>query len=767
MSQGVMYVEVLPSTRNIGKAVEKDASAGFKGAEKTGQGFFSRVGTWAKRGAIAVTGMVAAVGALAVGGGISRALNIEDAQAKLKGLGHDTKNIESIMNDALASVKGTAFGLDTAATVASTAVAAGIKPGQELEKYLRLTADAATIAGASMEEMGSILNKATTAGKVYTQELNQLADRGLPVFQWLQDEYQVTAEELRKMVSAGKVDAETFRKVIEENIGGAALASGDTTRGAFKNMMAALSRLGLVFVGDGLAGAKVFFGEITTILDGLGERFGPMVDFIQEKLGGMFEIEGMGDRFLAFLDNINFGDIANKFVAGRGNLIAAGIQILNDVITGLVGNIPALINSANHAVRQVIDAIADNAPAIINAALRLFLGLATGLVEVLPQLLTSVTHMLTELITMLLGMLPQLISAGLVLFLGLVDSLAIVVPQLIGALVAAIPQIIESVVSAIPQIVSALANALPQMLEGAQQMFIGITLGLAKALPQIIEAVVGIVPVLIESLIALIPALIDGAVLLFMGIIQALPLIIPALITGVLDGITSVINALVDSIPLLVDGAVQLFTSLIMALPIILPDLIMALIGLMPMITTTILSMVPELLGAAIELFMALVSAVPSMIPKLGEALADVWPEIWASIKDIPGKMLDLGKDIIQGLIDGAKSMIDGAIQAVKDVGGAMLDGIKGFLGIKSPSRVFRDQVGKMVGLGLLDGLDDPSIRGRIDGSVSHMVKVPEVAGLGGRGGITVEQHNNFEHLDPMIAVEMSERRLAAELRGA
>src|SRR5690606_36635465 len=99
-------------------------------------------------GAVATT-----VAGLAVKGGISRALNIEDAQAKLRGLGHDTKSVERIMENSLASVKGTAFGLDAAATTAAAAVASGIQPGKELERYLRLTADAATIAGVWMEEM--------------------------------------------------------------------------------------------------------------------------------------------------------------------------------------------------------------------------------------------------------------------------------------------------------------------------------------------------------------------------------------------------------------------------------------------------------------------------------------------------------------------------------------------------------------------------------------------------------------------------------------
>lgn len=157
---------------------------------------------------------------------MARVVAIDDAKGKLAGLGHTAEGVTTIMDSALASVKGTAFGPGDAAGIAASAVAAGIKPGEELTKYLTLTGDAATIAGSSLEEMGSIFNKVQTSGKAYTDNLNQLADRGIPIFQWLQDEYGVTAEELSKMVKEGKVDAETFNKVIQENIGGAALESG-------------------------------------------------------------------------------------------------------------------------------------------------------------------------------------------------------------------------------------------------------------------------------------------------------------------------------------------------------------------------------------------------------------------------------------------------------------------------------------------------------------------------------------------------------------
>jgi tape measure domain-containing protein len=233
----IAYVSVVPQAKGAGRAIEQQINPqalGVSVGSKMSGGFLKSVGRMAVKSTAIIGGGVAAIGAtiaaVAAKKGIARLLDIDDAKGKLAGLKTSTKDIASIMDSALQSVRGTAFGLGDAAGVASNAVAAGIKPGQALTKYLKLTADAATIAGVSLDEMGSIINKTTTSGKVYTDNLNQLADRGIPIFQWLQKEYGVSADELSSMVSKGKVDAATFRKVIEENIGGAALASGKTER---------------------------------------------------------------------------------------------------------------------------------------------------------------------------------------------------------------------------------------------------------------------------------------------------------------------------------------------------------------------------------------------------------------------------------------------------------------------------------------------------------------------------------------------------------
>src|SRR5690606_1839380 len=103
--------------------------------------------------------------------------------------------VTEIMDNALASVTGTAFRMEDAVNTAAAAVAAGVKPGRQLERYLSLTADAAAIAGTNLNEMGAIFNKITTSGMIQAEELNQISDRGIPIYQMLAEQMGVAAQE--------------------------------------------------------------------------------------------------------------------------------------------------------------------------------------------------------------------------------------------------------------------------------------------------------------------------------------------------------------------------------------------------------------------------------------------------------------------------------------------------------------------------------------------------------------------------------------------
>lgn len=288
---------------------------------------------------VAVLAPLVGIGSL-VNAGFSRLTAIDDAKAKLIGLGNSAEDVQKIMDSALAAVKGTSFGMDEAATTAATAVAAGIKPGEELTNYLTLVSDAAAIAGTSMEEMGAIFNKVETGGRVFTDDLNQLADRGLPIFTWLQEEYGVTAEELRKMVESGEVDSATFQKVVNENIGGAAQEMGKSVSGSLKNLSASFSRFGAALVGPVFDKLGGLFNGLTGVVDKATTAVGPLMD----RLGGMFS-EFFENKILPAVREAMpvVKTIFNDLREGASKLLPSVIPVAKALGTTLMGAVKALI----------------------------------------------------------------------------------------------------------------------------------------------------------------------------------------------------------------------------------------------------------------------------------------------------------------------------------------------------------------------------------------------------------------------------------------
>lgn len=292
------YISLVVETSKIPKQVG-DAMKGVEGqADRAGQSMGNKLGSGIsktlKRTALgAGVAAGAAVGA-GIAKGVGRLTGIENAEASLEGLGHSGIAVEGIMTNALDSVRGTAYGLDEAATIAASAVAAGVKPGRELERTLKLTGDAAAIAKTDLSEMGSIINKVATADMMQMDVANQLMDAGIPILQLVGKEMGVTAEEARKLASDGKVSFETFQNALESGLGGAALKLGETTSGAFRNMWAAAGRLGARLAGPFYDQAAGAFGGVTDVIDNLDRRAGPVMADLDAWLTGSL-IPGLGD----------------------------------------------------------------------------------------------------------------------------------------------------------------------------------------------------------------------------------------------------------------------------------------------------------------------------------------------------------------------------------------------------------------------------------------------------------------------------------------
>lgn len=298
-AQDLLNREVTEGTGLLGKFRQEVANAGGDLEDLGGKseslgsrlmGGLKTIGSGALLGVGAQIGSTVTEGiGTAFSKGFSRLASIEQAQTMLEGLGNSGAQVQSIMDSAMDSVSGTAFGFGEAASMAATFSGAGIKESEELTRILSLVGDTAAITGSDFTEMGSIWTKVATGQKLQTTEMQQLMDRGLGVLPELQAHYGVTADEARKMVTEGKVSFEDFSEIMENMVGGSAALMGETFSGSAANMQAALGRLGAKLLDPIYSNAPAIFGAIGEGVDRLGEHMAPLIEEFSTRFGPMIE----------------------------------------------------------------------------------------------------------------------------------------------------------------------------------------------------------------------------------------------------------------------------------------------------------------------------------------------------------------------------------------------------------------------------------------------------------------------------------------------
>lgn len=377
---GEAEVALRPDTSTFASDAE-DAGGGFGSAVLSGIGTTLKVGL----GAVGIAG--GAVLGTALFSGFNRLTAIQDAQAKLSGLGHSAAEVDTIMDNALKSVQGTAFGLDEAATVAAGAVAAGVKPGQDLTKELSLVADAATIGGTSLSDMGAIFNKVAASGKIQGDVIAQLNDQGIPIIQLLSKELGVSAQKTVELASQGKVSFEDFRKAMESGLGGAALKSGQTVTGAFKNIHASLSRIGAGLLGGVFPKIAPFFQSLLKSMAPLEDAAGKLGNRIGQVLAPQMKaLEPIIHRVLG-----GFADSIKGFVRESRNFnlssLTKGSGQSASSLRSIGSSFKALLPAAKEFAQQ-LPSVADTLK-VTAAVMGFFAKHVDTLIQLMPLLVAA------------------------------------------------------------------------------------------------------------------------------------------------------------------------------------------------------------------------------------------------------------------------------------------------------------------------------------------------------------------------------------------
>lgn len=346
-----------------------------------------------------------------------------------------------------------------------------------------------------------------------------------------------------------------------------------------------------------------------------------------------------------------------SFVGGLGNanadmsnLTSNVVDAFGAVVKNIVPVLENVVKSLPIAIQGLLEAATKLLPTLIEAAIGLFRQVLTSIIDTLPELIPVVLSALLLVVQTLAENGPMLVTAGVDAIMALIDGI-----------VNALPSIIDAAIDIIMALVNSIINNLPKIIQAAVKIVLSLVDGILKLLPELIKAA-------LELIVALAKGLIDA---------------LPLLIKEVPKIVKSIVDTIVVSLPLLIDAAIEIIIALIEAIIDNLPMLISAAMEINVAIAAGIIKALPEILAT---------------IPKLFTALKESFSKInWA----------ELGVNIISGIASGVRDAAKTLANSVVDAAKSALDGAKNFLGIKSPSRVMRDEVGKMIGAGMAEGIAD------------------------------------------------------------
>lgn len=197
-------------------------------------------------------------------GGQRRAMNIEQAKFKIKGLDQDW---ETVYKDMDYAVSGTAYGIDQAANAASQFLASGVTTGDDMKAALRGISGIAAMTSADYDEIANIFTAAAGKGKVQAMELNRISQRGVNAAAAIAKQLNTTEEAVRDMASKGEIDFNTFAKAMDDAFGEHAKKANETFTGSLSNMKAALSRIGEIFYAPYLENMIPVFNRLREVID--------------------------------------------------------------------------------------------------------------------------------------------------------------------------------------------------------------------------------------------------------------------------------------------------------------------------------------------------------------------------------------------------------------------------------------------------------------------------------------------------------------------
>ena len=220
------------------------------------------------------------------------------------------------------------------------------------------------------------------------------------------------------------------------------------------------------------------------------------------------------------------------------------------------------------------------------------------------------------------------------------------------------------------------------------------------------------------------PKFLDVGIKMLMELIKGFASTIPEMLKMAIYLIINVANTLIDNLDEIIDAGLEIILALVDGIVDNIDKIIGAAFKLIIAIQNKLGS--PEvqskLWSAAGKIIAALVTGIIRAIPTLLNGVKQINTNMINQFLKLPGRLKTVGTNLVKGLWNGIKERGAKLKEDVKEWAQGIVDSIKKKLGIKSPSKVFKEQVGKMIAEGIGVGFKD-----EIDNVYKEMQKTIDI----------------------------------------
>jgi TP901 family phage tail tape measure protein len=377
------------------------------------------------------------------------------------------------------------------------------------------------------------------------------------------------------------------------------------------------------------------------------------------------------------------------------DLIEKGADILLAIVDGIMQALPKMVESGTKILTTLISKILEMLPSMLGAGMKAFAAFIQGIADALPTIIPKITEIIMTLVKTFLDNAPMIVEAGMELMKGFAQGILDALPVFIDML----PQIIDSYVNYITE-------AIPMVIETGIEIITALIDGIVEALPELVGMLPEVIQSIVEALLGQIDDIIQAGITLLTSLVDALPEIIETIVEVLPDIIEGIISALLDNIDDIIQAGVDLLVALVEALPKIIVTIVKAIPKIISGIIEALVNNIDKIILAGVQLFTALIEALPKIIIEIVKAIPQIIKALIEGFGGYIGKMGEIGLNLIKGIWQGIKDAGAWLRDKISGFFGGVVDSIKEFFGISSPSDLMEKDIGRWVPAGVAKGID-------------------------------------------------------------